>query len=753
MPGPLSYAGLGGKPDRAGFPGSPDILIKGETAMAQPLLTVGIIFKNELRCLERCLKSLQPLREAISCEVVMADTGSTDGSREIAERYADVLFDFPWINDFSAARNAVINRSSGIWYLTIDSDEWLDPDISELVSFLRAHKRRKEIVATVVQRNYLTPDFSPSGELRDFLALRLVRPATGLRYVGTIHEHFMISVDSQELVRNLPHTVLHHDGYVGLNDEAGREKRERNLSLIRENLEKDPQDLTALMQYIESGTGAADYNDRIRQAVEAVKSKKPGWEKIGAPILRYAVGAARDSKLPELVEWIELAEEWFPDSYFTRIDVGYIDAVRRWDINDYEGCIQRGRSVFQAMADFRAGKGDIVGLAFSTLQLASPRWEKMLRIILSRSYCRCKEYGKSREMLASIDCTALNNDHTRHFLGAAMELQRNSDLDLGPLLINFYDEICKPQPTEAAMQERIGIFLHDSSSTFAPRYRLREDEEGCPRHDYSLYAALSGKTEIGIGAAILETESVQEMEEWLGKVENWDLLPIAGLEHALLSGVSFPLPGRPFYLEEADELAGRISQTDTLYRLSEQIAEQDFDRDFQRLVWARGVVLAAIQTYDWQDGKTGMAVCRAFANVERQFLPEYYTAEALLPENISALPSLHRFGWYCAQAFQALDAKDAVGYARLLREGLASCKLMKPAVEFLTQQLERQQEERRANASPELLALAEQVRMLMSMYSPDDPAVVALKSSAAYQQVADLIEGPAAHEMGGRLPQ
>ena len=52
-------------------------------------------------------------------------------------------------------------------------------------------------------------------------------------------------------------------------------------------------------------------------------------------------------------------------------------------------------------------------------------------------------------------------------------------------------------------------------------------------------------------AAILETESVQEMEEWLGKVENWDLLPIAGLEHALLSGASFPLPGRPFYLEEA----------------------------------------------------------------------------------------------------------------------------------------------------------------------------------------------------------
>ena len=40
--------------------------------MSKPLLSIGIIFKNDLRCIERCLKSLQPLREAISCEVVMA---------------------------------------------------------------------------------------------------------------------------------------------------------------------------------------------------------------------------------------------------------------------------------------------------------------------------------------------------------------------------------------------------------------------------------------------------------------------------------------------------------------------------------------------------------------------------------------------------------------------------------------------------------------------------------------------------------
>ena len=75
--------------------------------MGQPLLSIAMIVKNEIRCLEKCLKALQPLREAIPCQLVIADTGSDDGTREVAERYADLLFDFEWINDFSAARNAV----------------------------------------------------------------------------------------------------------------------------------------------------------------------------------------------------------------------------------------------------------------------------------------------------------------------------------------------------------------------------------------------------------------------------------------------------------------------------------------------------------------------------------------------------------------------------------------------------------------------------------------------------------------------
>lgn len=39
----------------------------------------------------------------------------------VSKRY--ILFDFPWINDFAAGRNAAMDRCSGEWYMSIDCDE------------------------------------------------------------------------------------------------------------------------------------------------------------------------------------------------------------------------------------------------------------------------------------------------------------------------------------------------------------------------------------------------------------------------------------------------------------------------------------------------------------------------------------------------------------------------------------------------------------------------------------------------------
>lgn len=109
-----------------------------------------------------------------------------------------------------------------------------------------------------------------------------------------------------------------------------------------------------------------------------------------------------------------------------------------------------------------------------------------------------------------------------------------------------------------------------------------------------------------------------------------------------------------------------------------------------------------------------------------------------------ALPPLHRFGFYCARAFDALDAGDRTDYIRLLREGLAICEVVKDIVEFLIDNTPELK-----NPSEELTALAEQIRTVLEKFSPSDPAVTALKQSEAYQKVAYLIEGIAPPIVGG----
>jgi len=71
-------------------------------------LTISLIVRNEEQSLGRCLDSVQGLGD----EIVVVDTGSTDGTREVAAGRGARVFDFPWCDDFAAARNETLRFDS-----------------------------------------------------------------------------------------------------------------------------------------------------------------------------------------------------------------------------------------------------------------------------------------------------------------------------------------------------------------------------------------------------------------------------------------------------------------------------------------------------------------------------------------------------------------------------------------------------------------------------------------------------------------
>lgn len=712
------------------------------------LLSIGIIFKNDIRCIERCLKALEPLRKAVPSELVMADTGSEDGSRQVAEQYADILIDFPWINDFAAARNAVMDRCSGKWYLGVDTDEYLDEDISQIVKFLR-DKKRLEAGGVVCIRNY--DNYELTGNYTDFLALRMIRMSLGLRYTGAIHERF--DVEGTLNLYALNKTIFHHDGYVELGGEQGKAKRERNISLLREKLKDDPDDLMALLQFIESGGNESDFMDQLRHALSLVEEKRDGWDKVGPPIFRYAVIVAEQKKLPRFSEWLGKAEELFSDSPYFRIDVAHAAFGHYWNGGQYADSIQYGEMYLKAMADYNAGRTDPLAQMFSVIKMTAPHWERNLKAFLAEAYRAEGRIQDAVNLINGLDMQLLDVTQTEMLVRVLKRIHARSEIDTTPIITALWDGITSPQSTEEEVEQRKRAFIREAGSAFTSKYRGSEENEAeIRRHAYTLFLPLADRCEPGLAAAILEAEDASVLEELLAKVEDWKQFSIHALAHALEKGARFPTPGMTMNIEDMDRLAARLSgEKNDLFRLVQLAADRESSEEVRELAWNRGLAIAAIRAFEWQAEKPeveqGLSVGRAFAKAERKFLPLCYAPDALSDENSFLLPPVHRFGWYCAQAFETLDAGDAAGCVHLLRAGLAACEEMKSMVKFLLGNMMELQV--KPEPSAELQTLADQIRAVLANFAPDDPAVTALKQSEAYQKVAHLIEGVEVPVVGG----
>ncbi|MBO4988269.1 MAG: glycosyltransferase family 2 protein [Lachnospiraceae bacterium] len=87
-------------------------------------ISVCMIVKNEEKNLAGCLDCLT----SIADEIIIVDTGSADGTKEIANKYTDKVYDFEWVDDFSAARNFAFSKASMDYIYSADADERLDKE-------------------------------------------------------------------------------------------------------------------------------------------------------------------------------------------------------------------------------------------------------------------------------------------------------------------------------------------------------------------------------------------------------------------------------------------------------------------------------------------------------------------------------------------------------------------------------------------------------------------------------------------------
>ena len=203
----------------------------------KPTLSLCMIVKNEEENLEKCLSLARPHVD----EIVIVDTGSTDGTLEIAQRYADRLDEIEWPGSFSVARNHSLELATGDYILILDGDEYIES--TESWKKIRNSLGVLDIAALILPvKNLLTENNVVSADM--FWQERVLRNHPDIRYHGRVHNQVMESIwaHAEQTGRHIARldAEIIHTGY-SLPEEEMVAKYATRLELLKAEYE-NPRD-------------------------------------------------------------------------------------------------------------------------------------------------------------------------------------------------------------------------------------------------------------------------------------------------------------------------------------------------------------------------------------------------------------------------------------------------------------------------------------------------------------------------------
>ncbi len=172
---------------------------------------------------------LESLRDVVD-DVVVVDTGSSDGTQAIASSFGARLFVRAWDGDFAAARNRALDEVDADWILYIDADERVKtPSNLPIGSFLDSRTSAGAYVR-----------FRPKLGYTCYNEPRLFVNDRQIRFKGRIHESHLPDLYAFAAQRDLSiaktPVLIEHLGYEG--DQS--HKHARNLPLLQKEVAENP---------------------------------------------------------------------------------------------------------------------------------------------------------------------------------------------------------------------------------------------------------------------------------------------------------------------------------------------------------------------------------------------------------------------------------------------------------------------------------------------------------------------------------
>jgi tetratricopeptide (TPR) repeat protein len=401
-----------------------------------PKISLCMIVKNEEANLEACLRPVCGLVD----EIVVVDTGSTDRTKEIASDLGARVFDFPWCDDFAAARNESLRHARGDWVFWLDADHHMDEANVKKLEGLFGE-------LTEPAAYCMTELSDDSGKNRRITHPRLFKLAPDVRWKYRVHEQIAPALMGKGFPLRETDIVIRHTGYRS--SEFVRQKLERNLRLLLLDIAEHSNDTSVLLHLGMTYVFFARYAEAVPLLLRALSPLGPHHPEARF-VLQHLVESLRGlGRLDLALKHCLQGLQWFPH------EVYFQEMKRSLDSGPQQVTVSLPQALNVARHYYEAGRLEQAEEQYQQILQAHPNQVDALHLlgmIAGRTGrpARAVDYLQATLRLKPDFAAAHNN------LGNVFALQRRL-----PEAVASFRQAVRCQPDFAAAHSNLGNALRE----------------------------------------------------------------------------------------------------------------------------------------------------------------------------------------------------------------------------------------------------------------------------------------------------
>ena len=231
-------------------------------------ISACVIMKNEISHVEAWLDNVRVFAK----EIIVVDTGSTDGTNEFLVKQPDVkLINYEWQNDFAQAKNVALQEATGEWLVFTDADEcfYRPENIIEYLGKLDRQSANIDVIFCSIDNI----DADSNNEIiNSDVVPRIIRNHVGIKYIGAVHEQITKGREPWQDIKYVVadgNMAIRHTGY---STKVITFKHQRNYAILRQVMEKSNKPEMYYGFLSESLLGLEKYQEALEYAILAMES-------------------------------------------------------------------------------------------------------------------------------------------------------------------------------------------------------------------------------------------------------------------------------------------------------------------------------------------------------------------------------------------------------------------------------------------------------------------------------------------------